>query len=170
MHPSPPNISHTQPDHSGFCRVNYYPAEPDAPPGTFGVHHHTDAGALTLLLQDAVAGLEVMHEGVWHLVQPSPGALTGNVGDQLQVRMVVVGRMRGVRGVWVCVGSDSCLCAAYPMHVYIPKAAAIPTPTRLDTHRSCQMIALLHPCTVCVRRDSSLVFPFPFSSTPRPRR
>ncbi len=74
-----------QPDHSGFCRVNYYPADPDAPLEAFGVHHHTDAGALTILLQDTVAGLEVMHKGTWHLVTPVPGALTINVGDQLQV-------------------------------------------------------------------------------------
>lgn len=40
-----------QPHHSAFCRVNYYPAEPEAPADAFGVHYHTDAGGLTILLQ-----------------------------------------------------------------------------------------------------------------------
>ena len=55
------------PRHSSFLRLNYYPpcdepATPTAPtgaPGNFGINHHTDSGALTVLLQDAQPGLQV---------------------------------------------------------------------------------------------------------------
>jgi len=81
-------------DHSSFVRLNRYapspdPAPPDAPlfpeRGHLGVHHHTDAGAVTLLFQDDVAGLQVLHDGRFVLVEPVSGALTVNVGDMLQI-------------------------------------------------------------------------------------
>ena len=80
--------------HSSFVRLNYYPqcptpAHPEdaqAPAeGFLGVNHHTDAGALTVLLQDNQPGLEVFREGQWHLVRPLPGALVINIGDIVQV-------------------------------------------------------------------------------------
>lgn len=79
---------------TSFARLNYYPAcpEPAAPEGAstpsqgfLGVNHHTDAGALTLLLQDGVPGLEVFREGRWHLVEPRADTLVVNIGDVLQV-------------------------------------------------------------------------------------
>jgi len=73
--------------HTSFLRLNYYPqCRPscgDERP--FGVGEHTDAGALTLLLQDDQAGLEVCREGRWYLVEPTPGALVINIGDMIQV-------------------------------------------------------------------------------------
>ncbi len=73
--------------HTSFLRLNYYPqcrpSSGDERP--FGVGEHTDAGALTLLLQDDQAGLEVCREGRWHLVEPTPGALVINIGDMIQV-------------------------------------------------------------------------------------
>jgi isopenicillin N synthase-like dioxygenase len=82
-----------KPRHTSFLRLNYYPAcplpaPPDAPLGAgghFGVHHHTDAGALTVLLQDGQPGLQVLHEGKWALVEPRADALVINVGDVVQV-------------------------------------------------------------------------------------
>lgn len=80
--------------HTSFLRMNYYPrcqeaAAPDAPTGSrdgrFGIGHHTDAGALTVLLQDDVPGLQVFRRGAWHLIEPLPGTLTVNVGDIVQV-------------------------------------------------------------------------------------
>lgn len=80
--------------HTSFVRLNYYPKQdpmdnnPDAavaPLGEMGVHHHSDAGILTLLLQDEVAGLEVCNEGEWILVDPVPGGLFVNLGDMMQV-------------------------------------------------------------------------------------
>jgi len=73
--------------HTSFLRLNYYPqcrlSCGDERP--FGVGEHTDAGALTLLLQDDQAGLEVCREGRWFLVEPTPGALVINIGDMIQV-------------------------------------------------------------------------------------
>lgn len=57
-----------------------------------GVSRHTDAGALTVLLQDSVSALEVytgskqdFSDGTWVPVTPVSGGLTINVGDMLQV-------------------------------------------------------------------------------------
>jgi isopenicillin N synthase-like dioxygenase len=93
----------TQPDylatcfgttHSSFLRLNYYPVcpEPERPEGLnrpegghLGVSHHTDAGVLTVLLQDDQPGLEVYRDGVWHLVEPRDDALVVNIGDIVQV-------------------------------------------------------------------------------------
>ncbi len=81
---------HFGPDHSGFLRLNYYPREEAlaadvTSPGPYGISEHTDAGALTLLLQDEVPGLQVYRGDAWHDVPPVSGALTINIGDMLQV-------------------------------------------------------------------------------------
>ena len=82
------------PAHTSFLRLNHYPpcsdaAPPDAPTesprGELGIHHHTDAGALTVLLQDPQAGLQVLHQGRWTTVEPDPEALVINIGDIVQV-------------------------------------------------------------------------------------
>jgi isopenicillin N synthase-like dioxygenase len=72
------------PDHTSFLRLNAYPvlASTEA---SLGIHPHTDAGALTVLLQDSHAGLEVLRDGAWTLVQPEPEALVINIGDVVQV-------------------------------------------------------------------------------------
>lgn len=83
-----------QPDHSSFLRLNYFPlcgeiaapAGPTTPEdGYLGVNHHTDAGALTLLMTDEIPGLEVYVRGHWHSVPPVEGALIVNLGDVVQV-------------------------------------------------------------------------------------
>lgn len=79
------------PEHTSFLRLNYYPVRGGAvqagpvPTSGMGVNHHTDAGALTLLLQDDQPGLEVYRDGHWHLVEPRPDALVINIGDIVQV-------------------------------------------------------------------------------------
>jgi isopenicillin N synthase-like dioxygenase len=79
-----------EPGHSSHLRLNFYPvADPlgDEASGEadLGVHHHTDAGGLTVLLQDGVSGLQVYRDGRWHSVEPVPGAFTINIGDMVQV-------------------------------------------------------------------------------------
>jgi isopenicillin N synthase-like dioxygenase len=83
-----------RPSHTSFLRLNHYPRcpEPARPSdlalprgGHLGVNAHTDAGALTLLLQDEQPGLEVFHDGAWHLVEPRADALVVNIGDIVQV-------------------------------------------------------------------------------------
>jgi isopenicillin N synthase-like dioxygenase len=80
--------------HTSFLRLNHYPACPSpatpaglekAASGHLGVNYHTDAGALTLLLQDQQPGLEVLHRGKWYLVEPRADALVVNIGDIVQV-------------------------------------------------------------------------------------
>lgn len=79
---------------SSFVRLNRYPvcetpAEPDSAAlpetGHLGVHPHSDAGALTILVQDRVASLQVEIVDRFVLVEPVPGALTVNLGDMLRV-------------------------------------------------------------------------------------
>jgi isopenicillin N synthase-like dioxygenase len=80
-------------NHTGFIRLNYYPVkDPLLSSGTehlpiadLGVHHHTDAGALTVLMQDDVGGLQVFKDGFWHNVKPVAGAFVINTGDMMQV-------------------------------------------------------------------------------------
>lgn len=79
--------------HTGFVRLNYYPVkDPMAgmpvdhqPVADLGIHHHTDAGALTVLLQDEVSGLQVYREGFWYDIPTVPGAMVINTGDMMQV-------------------------------------------------------------------------------------
>ena len=81
-------------DQTSFLRMNHYPladllsvdeaAEVTAL-GDMALHHHSDSGALTILLQDDVGGLQVEHDGRWIDVAPTPGALVVNTGDMMQV-------------------------------------------------------------------------------------
>ncbi|KAG6585109.1 2OG-Fe(II) oxygenase superfamily protein [Phytophthora cinnamomi] len=74
-------------DHSSLMRLNYYPVAPD-PAKTMGVYHHTDPGALAVLLQDDdVATLQVFHRKsqAWVNVPPRKGTYTINIGDLVQV-------------------------------------------------------------------------------------
>lgn len=82
------------PDHTSFLRMNYYPACPASPVSAqntgqeerpLGVGPHTDAGALTLLLQDTQPGLQVFKDGGWHTVEPRRDAIVINIGDMVQV-------------------------------------------------------------------------------------
>ena len=85
---------HFGPNHTSFIRLNHYPtsdvlAEEEArdvtPLGDMALHHHSDAGAFTILLQDDVGGLQVEHDGGWIDVQPKEGAFVVNTGDMMQV-------------------------------------------------------------------------------------
>uniref|UniRef100_A0A0E0LXZ4 Fe2OG dioxygenase domain-containing protein n=1 Tax=Oryza punctata TaxID=4537 RepID=A0A0E0LXZ4_ORYPU len=73
--------------------VNCYPECPQ-PELTLGMPPHSDYGFLTLVLQDEVAGLQVMHAGDWLTVDPLPGSFVVNVGDHLEI--LSNGRYRSV--------------------------------------------------------------------------
>lgn len=49
--------------------ISYYPTCPQ-PELTLGLQAHSDMGAITLLVQDEVGGLEVLKDGEWVLVKP----------------------------------------------------------------------------------------------------
>lgn len=65
-----------------FCQ--YYPPCPQ-PDLTLGLSKHTDFSYLTVLLQDNIGGLQVLHDQTWIDVPPVPRALVANMGDLLQV-------------------------------------------------------------------------------------
>jgi isopenicillin N synthase-like dioxygenase len=76
--------AHFRPQHTSFLRLNYYPRCLSNFENHLGVNPHTDAGAITLLLQDE-PGLQVFHRGEWQLVEPNPDLLVVNLGDIAQV-------------------------------------------------------------------------------------
>ncbi|KAI3693046.1 hypothetical protein L6452_32874 [Arctium lappa] len=63
---------------------HYYPACPQ-PDLTMGATKHTDDGFITVLLQDEIGGLQILHNQQWIDVPPTPGALVVNIGDLLQM-------------------------------------------------------------------------------------
>ncbi|KAK9942226.1 hypothetical protein M0R45_007902 [Rubus argutus] len=73
-------------DQTSFIRLNHYPPCP-SPQLALGVGRHKDGGALTVLAQDEVGGLEVKRktDGEWIRVKPTPNAYIINVGDIIQV-------------------------------------------------------------------------------------
>lgn len=66
-------------------RVNYYPPCP-RPDQALGLTPHTDASALTLLLQfEASGGLQVLKDMEWVTVPWPKDAMLVNVGDLLEI-------------------------------------------------------------------------------------
>ena len=72
-------------DVSQSMRMNYYPPCP-LPEHVIGINPHSDAGALTILLQaNEMEGLQVRKDGMWIPVKPLSNAFVINVGDILEV-------------------------------------------------------------------------------------
>ncbi|XP_058105051.1 flavanone 3-dioxygenase 2-like [Magnolia sinica] len=75
--------------------INYYPPCPE-PELTYGLPGHTDPNAVTILLLDEqVAGLQVLKDGKWIAIDPCPNTLVVNLGDQIQA--LSNGRYKSVR-------------------------------------------------------------------------
>ncbi len=82
-------------EHSSAARLNYYPAQDPVPEtereavtplGDMALHHHTDPGAITLLLQDDHGGLQAHStQHGWIDVEPQAGTIVVNIGDVMQV-------------------------------------------------------------------------------------
>ena len=76
-------------------RLNYYPVDDPlsddeqsavAGLGDMALHHHTDPGVLTLLLQDMTGGLQTLSkQDGWIDVTPEESTIVVNLGDSLQV-------------------------------------------------------------------------------------
>ncbi|KAJ4961077.1 hypothetical protein NE237_020987 [Protea cynaroides] len=64
--------------------AHYYPYCPQ-PDLTMGLTSHSDPGALTVLVQNHVGGLQVKHGDEWLDVKPVPDAIVINIGDILQI-------------------------------------------------------------------------------------
>ncbi|KAG7022434.1 Protein DMR6-LIKE OXYGENASE 1 [Cucurbita argyrosperma subsp. argyrosperma] len=75
-----------QDEQMSMVRLNRYPpcSSPDL---VLGVGRHKDAGALTILAQDGVGGLQVRRksDGEWIPVKPISNAYIVNIGDIVQV-------------------------------------------------------------------------------------
>ncbi|KAI3975851.1 hypothetical protein MKX01_030696 [Papaver californicum] len=66
-------------------RMNYYPPCPQ-PEHVIGLTPHSDAGALTILLQlNEVDGLQIRKEEIWVPIKPLPNAFVVNIGDILEI-------------------------------------------------------------------------------------
>lgn len=68
--------------HQMLC--HYYPACPE-PESALGATKHSDSTFFTIVLQDHIPGLQVIHQNKWVIVKPIHGALVINIGDLLQV-------------------------------------------------------------------------------------
>ncbi|MDX1734761.1 MAG: 2OG-Fe(II) oxygenase family protein [Halioglobus sp.] len=81
-------------EHSSFLRLNFYPPCPNpatdtsglvASAGELGISHHSDAGAVTVLLMDGMPGLQFYSERGWTDVECERGTVIINIGDVVQV-------------------------------------------------------------------------------------
>lgn len=64
--------------------VSFYPSCP-RPDLALGLQAHSDMGAITLLIQDDVGGLEVLKDDKWVLVQPLTEAIVVILADMTEV-------------------------------------------------------------------------------------
>ncbi|XP_031377850.1 leucoanthocyanidin dioxygenase isoform X2 [Punica granatum] len=63
--------------------ISFYPPCPQ-PDLTLGLQAHSDMGAVTLLIQDDVGGLQVLKDGEWVMVQPVTDAIVVILADQTE--------------------------------------------------------------------------------------
>jgi isopenicillin N synthase-like dioxygenase len=82
--------------HTSSMRLNYYPTSDPLSKteqtevnalGNMALHHHTDPGTVTLLVQDQTGGLQALSKSDgWIDVPPVKGTIVVNLGDALQVQ------------------------------------------------------------------------------------
>lgn len=72
-----------------YLQGQYYPPCPE-PELTLGARDHADTSFLTVLQQDQIGGLQILHENQWVDVTPVHGALIVNVGDLLQASCTLI--------------------------------------------------------------------------------
>lgn len=75
----------THDQHYSTVRLLHYPPAPATViPGQIRAGAHSDYGTITLLFQDDVGGLEILHDGVWLPAPYIPGTAIVNTGDLME--------------------------------------------------------------------------------------
>ncbi|KAK6277788.1 hypothetical protein POUND7_018111 [Theobroma cacao] len=64
--------------------ANMYPPCPQ-PELSMGLPPHSDHGLLTILMQNELAGLQVMHNAKWVPINPLPNSFLVNTGDHMEI-------------------------------------------------------------------------------------
>ncbi|XP_022765931.1 protein DMR6-LIKE OXYGENASE 2-like [Durio zibethinus] len=64
--------------------ANMYPPCPQ-PELSMGLPPHSDHGLLTILMQNELVGLQVMHNGKWIPINPLPNSFLVNTGDHMEI-------------------------------------------------------------------------------------
>lgn len=77
-------VSRMNPNPYTRVKIIRYPAQPEHGGSGQGLGLHNDTGIMTLILQDAVPGLQVMSHGELVDVEPMPGAYVVNLGEMMQ--------------------------------------------------------------------------------------
>jgi len=72
-----------------LLKINYYPRCP-RPDQALGVVAHTDLSAVTVLVPNDIPGLQFFKDDHWFNVSYVPGALIIHIGDQIEVRDLIV--------------------------------------------------------------------------------
>lgn len=78
-------------DSISYTRLNHYNPCP-SPDLVLGLGRHKDGGALTILFQDEVGGLDVKRkvDGEWVRVKPVHDSFIVNIGDVMQVCSILI--------------------------------------------------------------------------------
>ena len=70
-------------------RMNYYPPCPQSDQVT-GLSPHSDATGFTILFQlNEIDGLQIRKDGIWIPIKPLPYAFVINIGDILEVKLIM---------------------------------------------------------------------------------
>ncbi|XVF64843.1 hypothetical protein PTKIN_Ptkin09bG0199100 [Pterospermum kingtungense] len=64
--------------------ANLYPPCPQ-PELSMGLSPHSDHGLLTILMQNQLGGLQIMHNGKWVPINPLPNSFLVNTGDHMEI-------------------------------------------------------------------------------------
>lgn len=145
-------------DGSQLMVVNCYPPCPQ-PDLTLGMPPHSDYGFLTLLLQDEVEGLQILHEDRWLMVRPIPGSFVVNVGDHLEI--FSNGRYKSVLH-RVVVNSDKCRVSVASLHSFpytstVRPAAKLITDTNPRRYKDTDFASFLEYIKMCDSKEKNFL-------------